>query len=635
MLWTPRFVNYSSQDECIPDTSVEQPKQGNQRRKMASSSITNILPKMERLAGPYGMYATVYGLTKVVHVGHPVPAREILNGRGHAEDASDTIRGIGSRLWHRILKKSSQSFFGSEDATFEGKQSTKRPSSYTRATGSTKTPAYNHFKNFSGDGVFTADGSDWKAKRSSVLHCLLGNIHELESEVNESADELLGALRERSATAKAFNVVPLLQHCTIGLIYRVITHDHDAFGLKSNEVLHDKDSNVDGNQCTESETTPSPRSSATSLVSMEMPSETVLETKTGPNSAKSYHSIQAKQRRQSSPIKSLLPTYLESVTQIRMIILAQSRSIWYLLPRWMYHLISPMYREEERVMGPIREFARVTCQNAKKGSPLNLLSQRASHNNNQTMCRAGISKDMLDEAITLLFAGQDTSAATLSWTLHLLSLDPARQKKLTDEVRSVLRNNLHNSERDFVSKSLIAQMPYLDAVIKESMRLYPVAPFVVRKLTTNITIPRENSKASAKDTIIPSSTFACIWIYALHRNPKLWHSPEDFKPERWIDPQLRAKDPGQEEPGAYIPFAMGPRNCLGRPLAQIILRVLLARILYRYTVVEPRLEALEKSRNKNGDKIDSKCLRKDMQAGFTVLPSNGLMIKFVERDNNI
>lgn len=294
-----------------------------------------------------------------------------------------------------------------------------------------------------------------------------------------------------------------------------------------------------------------------------------------------------------------------------------------------------MYREEERVMGPIRQFAQLTCENAKKDSPLNLLSKKTSHNSN-TAINGGVSKDLLDEAVTLLFAGQDTSAATLSWTLHLLSLDPLKQQRLVKEVRSVLENIDSGNEMDFVSKAMIGKMPYLDAVIKESMRLYPVAPFVVRKLTTDLTIVRESQSNDESaipytkaDTVIPSSTFACIWIYALHRNPKLWHSPEEFIPERWIDLKLRKKDVGQDEPGAYIPFAMGPRNCLGRPMAQIILRVLLARILSRYTVVDPRYEALTARQASYADKVPEKCLRKDMQAGFTVLPSNGLMLKFI------
>ncbi|KAL7509019.1 hypothetical protein ACHAXN_007439 [Cyclotella atomus] len=628
VLWTPRFINYTSQDEDSFQRHLTEDGLQNKRQKMPSSSITNILPKMERLNGPYGMYATVYGLTKVVHVGHPVPAREILNGMGRSTTTVDHGQNVGvCKLFSCIGRpfRCMQSWTRTEKNRSSNER--RRSSTLIDATGTTKNPAYDHFKNFSGDGVFTANSSDWKAKRASVLHCLLGNMNELENEVNKSADGLMHELKEIQSD-EIVNVVTLLQRCTIGLIYRIITHD-DA-------LLFDRDTAKD-DRCSSTVRSPSPRSSVTSLASMGK-SETTSDSESSSNSH--FDDGHRATKLNTNPIKALLPLYLDSVTQIRMIILAQSRSIWYLLPRWFYRLFSPMYREEEAVMGPIRAFARLACQNAKSGSPLDLLSKRTSHNRGASKID-GVTKDLLDEAITLLFAGQDTSAATLSWTLHLLSLDPERQQRVVDEVRPIIESD-DNPEVDFVSKTMIAQMPYLDAVIKESMRLYPVAPFVVRKLTTDITIPREDISTEmtcpsqvkvVSDTTIPESTFACIWIYALHRNPKLWHLPEEFLPERWLDPELREKDAGQEEPGAYIPFAMGPRNCLGRPLAQVILRVLLARILNRYSVVDPRHEALALSRNKNStdSENDSKCLRKDMQAGFTVLPSNGLMLRFVER----
>ena len=94
-------------------------------------------------------------------------------------------------------------------------------------------------------------------------------------------------------------------------------------------------------------------------------------------------------------------------------------------------------------MVPIREFAKLVCKNAMPGSPLALLSQRESHSSSSSTGQSqdsssGVSKNLLDEAITLLFAGQDTSAATLSWTLHLLSLHPDKQERVAKEVRSVL-----------------------------------------------------------------------------------------------------------------------------------------------------------------------------------------------------
>ncbi|KAL3768097.1 hypothetical protein ACHAW5_009154 [Stephanodiscus triporus] len=675
VVWRPRFVNYCAQDDVmcedeldwddddsvtgwarnfLNESRLNRPNfQSNciaaeiSNKKMGSSSITNILPRMERLNGPYGMYATVYGVqTKVIHVAHPVPARAILTGAGVLEIGGTggipegsfwdyggfpCLQSIGRIFRMRMTDRNhTDAFVTSKKMSMKRRMSS---SSQRMLTGSTKYPAYDHFKNFSGDGVFTADGSDWKAKRASVIHCLLrsANMDDLlEIEANRAADsfvsEVANALEIRKSRGKdekktpVLNVVPMLQRSTIGLIYRLITHNNVDFS--SATTARDK-----GRDCAEraessSLKSSSPRSSA-DLASINL------------EEVSSEYSSRSKYSEQEEQIKSLLPTYLQSVTRIRMIVLAQSRSIWYLLPRWLYRAFSPMYRDEERTMAPIRKFAQLACENALAGSPLALLSLRDSHSSyaGGRGTSTKVSKDLLDEAITLLFAGQDTSAATLSWTLHLLSLHPDKQERAFMEIRSVIGE----VKTKTISKNMISRMPYLDAVIKESMRLYPVAPFIVRKLTTEITIPIDEefagSRKDAKKTIsMPASTFACIWIYALHRNIKLWDRPDEFLPERWIDPKLRSRDLGQEEYGAYMPFAIGPRNCLGQPMAQVILRIVLARILSKYMVLDPRIEALRKV-IKEEDKVGFSPigLRKDMQAGFTVLPSNGLNLQLMER----
>ncbi len=616
VVWRPRFINYTVKDDGVDDEIIEDYNEWARnfieskrlskstllktsststsiQQKMGSSAITNILPRMERLNGPYGMYATVYGIqTKVVHIAHPVPARAVLTGSG--------VIDVGDSVLEGNLNASNH-------------QSRRRSSTLRLLTGSTKYPAYNHFKNFSGDGVFTADGSDWKAKRASVLHCLVRGWNTdnlLETEANRAADSFEREVSRAAVTQKigecaTMNVVPMLQRSTIGLIYRLITHQDTDFssmnGINGDVVFS--------------------FSSSTSSTTV-----SASTSKSGGSDTSQDGKLQSGGINEAK-IKSLLPLYLESVTKIRMILLAQSRSFWYLVPRWVYRLFSPMYREEERTMGPIREFARLTCENAAPLSPLALLSQRDSHSvKNSDDC--SISKDILDEAITLLFAGQDTSAATLSWTLHLLSLNPEKRHKLEKEVRSVVQAETSKDANE-VTKSMISKMPYLDAVIKESMRLYPVAPFIVRKLTSDVAIPDE-SGIKQQAISLPASTFACVWIYSLHRHPKLWHRPDEFVPERWIDSALRLKDLGQQEYGAYMPFAIGPRNCLGQPLAKVILRILLARIVNKYTALDLRFEALN-TLKKDEESIDDSLLRKDMQAGFTVLPSNGLKLQLVER----
>jgi len=497
-----------------------------------------------------------------------------------------------------------------------------------------------------------------------------------------AANELTDKIEERHG--QTFNVVPLIQQCTVGLIFRYITHQADIPQSVKEAVV-----------TTETTTTPNDNNN---------------KNKSSSNSLSSA----------TSSSSSLLHHYLQAVTDIRMIILAQSRSIWFLLPRWIYEAWAALYRQEETAMRPIRKFAYLACRLAKPGSPLYQLRDGESHlrgkrirmdmeehrnkqldnrsennnnnnnnnSNNETPRDKDISQDLLEEAITLLFAGQDTSAATLSWTLHLLSLYPNIQTKLATEVRAVL-GDYDTSEQPppqqqqqpqppqvMVTKAMIGRMPYLDAVIKESMRLYPVAPFVVRKLTEDIVIPldeeeedandgknKHSDKENAKVIRLPANAMACLWIYGLHHHPDFWDQPEEFLPERWLvsnsdnkdnnnsnnsdnnseneppqpSQEKKKKDPGISN-GAYMPFAVGPRNCLGQPLAHWILRALLARLVQRYDFQDARVLAASSgtsssrsSTSSSGTKdipsvVDPSQWRQDMQAGFTVLPRGGVHV---------
>ena len=606
--WKPRFVAYGASDEAISTADNKRNKDlghyFQKVEKLPSTNITNVLPRMERLNGPFGMYGTVYGVSiPVVNVAHPVPARAILS----ATAPPSLSKSCGNRRLSNATQLSN---------------------------GASKQPAYNHFKNFCGDGVFTADGDDWKAKRASIMHCLvkglstLEGLERLETEANRAADAFIAQVEELNhqdrSTHEAINVVPLLQRSTIGLIYRYITHHEPDWGLDtSGSSLEDSSVSSDEDDVSNASPSYNNKSKETLVKSQETASKSNSEEPT------TIHRSTTKYL-----TTSLLETYLESVTRIRMIIQAQSRSIWFFLPRWCYRYFSSMYHYEEFTVAPIREFAKLACQNAAPGSPLDLLKQRESHNkeaklssqshpwirnSSEVSRKDGFSKDLFDEAITLLFAGQDTSAATLSWTLHLLSLYPKVQEKLANEIRTVLKDEaLLDCNNPMISKKTFSRMPFLDAVIKESMRYYPVAPFVVRKLLHEVSIVDLDDDTNKEPITLPAGTFACIWIFGLHRNPKFWNRPNDFLPERWLDPAL--KDLGQTS-GAYLPFASGPRNCVGQPLAHIVLRTLLARLVHRFEFRDDRLD----------DGLDASMLLKDMQAGFTVLPLGGLTLTIRKR----
>jgi len=546
VLWRPRFFNYSyAKDNVGKDQKLGLPQQQKLHQKLPSSNITNILPRMARLDGPYGVYGTVYGIsTPVVHIAHPIPAALVL-----------------------------------------------------KAT-KTKNPGYNHFKNCFGEGVFTADGDDWKRKRASVIHCLLSKAvlgDRIEIEANRAATVFLekisiasGIGKTNSVSTKSVNIVPFLQSETVRIIYRYLTHESPEKHMETKIIQYSRENKV----------------------------------------------------------RDVLNQYLSAVIHIRMIILAQSRSFWFLLPRSFYRAFSPMYVEEEQTMGPIRKFATQACCNAKPGSPLDLLKERKSHEGKKSKTSNLISQNILDEAITLLFAGQDTSAATLSWTLHLLSLHPTIQHKLAIEIQTYVNSQKEmkyypNIEELIFTKKMTSQMPYLNAVVKESMRLYPVAPFVVRKLNEDIHLP-------TKDAILPKDAFACIWIYGLHRNPLMWWNPHKFYPERWLENESSSEDVGISNAsscrkidrgimeGAFMPFAIGPRNCLGQSIGIVVVRIMLAKIIAKYEIVDEKYEqSLINLKGVKNNQIDEEkianSMRRDMQAGFTVLPSGGVPLSLRQR----
>ncbi|KAL7557622.1 hypothetical protein ACA910_011903 [Epithemia clementina (nom. ined.)] len=822
--WTPRLWWWwrkqavsSSSPHAASSTLTPTPNNQSQLLEqvvLSSSSIINILPRMQRLQGPYGMYGTVYGLsTPVIHMAHPVPIQHVLVGG---------------------------------PASVGGGQSQ-------------KAPAYNHFTNFCGHGVFTADGADWKAKRAAVLHALfarkpsLGNrpsttttttVHyeeRLLTLANQSAHALIQTIQllqqqrpqqqlqqqqqqqqqddEETRTAScSLNIVPLLQQSTVGLIFQYTTgstwsehviddNNNEKITMVSSGPPQSRNPQQDRCQTTKTMTTTTtkhimphgkPEPDATTNLapckSSPTPSRSIVSPSTSGLVASSVLSSSSSSLSSSSSSTSTVSTlaasctstpsvssappppssspsssaflklYLESITRIRMILLAQSRSIWFLLPSWCYRTFSNLYQQEEEVLQPIRALAHYACVVAQPGSPLAMLQalplyqpqaqekkQRPETDRNRSndadhdgkrRSNNTVSPNLLHEAITLLFAGQDTTAATLSWTLHLLSLYPHIQQKLYQEVQHVIleqqqelvqqqeedksqSNNGNSNDKKnpeatgslVLDKKVLSRMTYLDAVLKEAMRLYPVAPFVVRRLgqdlpipmmvsnddktdnndknitTVNNTISKNGSNTppsssskqatTASSTTLPKGAFACIWIYAMHRNPHYWHRPNDFCPERWLVPEegdedKRPRDRGITE-GAYMPFARGPRNCLGQPFAHLVLRTLLAHLMYRFSFCDERLleqqtaakrrqeqQQLEQShspkqtnpqyqkqqpqqpqqqgantfrsgRNHKNDSNDDGTndvaygLRKDMQAGFTVLPQNGVMVKITSR----
>src|SRR5262249_52023739 len=114
--------------------------------------------------------------------------------------------------------------------------------------------------------------------------------------------------------------------------------------------------------------------------------------------------------------------------------------------------------------------------------------------------------------------------------------------------------------------------PLLWGAIKETLRLYPVAMGIFRQ---------SGAPLRLDDELLPAGTQAVILPYALHRHPEYWDDPHQFNPERWGKPGV---------PFAYIPFLIGPRKCMGQPLAELELLVRISTIL-RYVDLQVDAES--------------------------------------------
>lgn len=162
----------------------------------------------------------------------------------------------------------------------------------------------------------------------------------------------------------------------------------------------------------------------------------------------------------------------------------------------------------------------------------------------------------IDELVTMLVGGHETTANTLAWTLaHLL---PRRDllARIADERRSVFADGAIEAAR-------CHELAYLDACIRESMRLTPIAPAVPRVLAHDYTLGTWR---------LPSGAILFPCTYVVHHRPDLWPEPNAFVPERFLGEDKIAGD-------RYFPFGGGRRVCIGMAFARFEMRIVLATVL--------------------------------------------------------
>lgn len=202
--------------------------------------------------------------------------------------------------------------------------------------------------------------------------------------------------------------------------------------------------------------------------------------------------------------------------------------------------------------------------------------------------------EIIDNLLTFITAGHETTALGLAWTFHLLSQNSDVERKVIDEIETVTAG-------EPVAAEHIARLTYTRQVFSEAMRLYPPAPVVTRTALQDFRLGEHD---------IPAGTVLYVPIYAVHRHTTLWEEPDRFDPSRFEPEKVKAR-----HRYAYMPFGAGPRVCIGNAFAMMEAVAILAVLLQDVHL-------------KNKGPADTEPLMR-----VTLRPENRLMMQVSSRKN--
>ncbi|CAG5019609.1 unnamed protein product [Parnassius apollo] len=174
-------------------------------------------------------------------------------------------------------------------------------------------------------------------------------------------------------------------------------------------------------------------------------------------------------------------------------------------------------------------------------------------------------QDGKDHVNNLIVAGYDTIATNLVITLILIG----SYKEVQDKIYNELEEVFGQSDRD-VEKQDLPRLTYLEAVIKESLRLYPISPVITRLIDKDLKL---------KNYTLYSGKICLLFIYGAHRHPAWGDDANDFKPDRWLNPETLPKNPN-----LFMPFSLGKRNCIGKAYAMMWLKTIISHFLRKFQV---------------------------------------------------
>uniref|UniRef100_A0A672MVR3 unspecific monooxygenase n=1 Tax=Sinocyclocheilus grahami TaxID=75366 RepID=A0A672MVR3_SINGR len=172
--------------------------------------------------------------------------------------------------------------------------------------------------------------------------------------------------------------------------------------------------------------------------------------------------------------------------------------------------------------------------------------------------------EILSQSLVFILGGYETTSTTLTYLLYNLATNPDCLEKLVEEIDT-------NFPPDTpITYDALMKMDYLEMAINESMRLLPTAPRLERSSKKTVEL---------NGVTIPKDTLVGIPTYVLCRDPQLWESPDEFRPERF-SPESKS----EINQYAFLPFGLGPRNCIGMRFAQMIMKLLVVKLLQNFNM---------------------------------------------------
>ncbi|XP_058126924.1 cytochrome P450 4d2-like [Anopheles ziemanni] len=205
--------------------------------------------------------------------------------------------------------------------------------------------------------------------------------------------------------------------------------------------------------------------------------------------------------------------------------------------------------------------------------------------------------DIREEVDTFMFEGHDTTTSGIAFTFYQLAKHLDIQEKLYQEIVDVLGADHRTTELTY---STLQNFPYLDMVVKESLRLLPPVSNIGRRLVEDLEM---------NGITVPAGTDINIPIYVIHRNPDVYPEPERFDPERFSEENTQRRGPYD-----YIPFSIGSRNCIGQRYALMEMKITIVRMLAHYRILP-------------GKAMPQVRLKTDL----VLRPDKGIPIKIVQR----